>query len=242
MADYNLELVQNTWMHLGISKEGSKTAVFINIKKILIDDLEFVPEAREIIIGDGHSIQLDEMMVDTTVALDLESFIQSSQDKVPWGTLDYLERHLIIDAFDPDNIKGNIFSGQSFKDAVLGCSDTLAESLGVIKHSVESGWNVVELAHSNICLMYRAVSVPTTSSTVQTYTITFPRTFASATSYNVQLCPRNNTTIISKYSETNSEGNSVRTANSTVMYVKYNNTGSYAVVFDVFVIGVLASS
>ena len=242
LADYNLELVQNTWMHLGISKEGSKTAVFINTKKILIDDLEFVPEAREIIIGDGHSIQLDEMMVDTTVALDLESFIQSSQDKVPWGTLDYLERHLIIDAFDPDNIKGNIFSGQSFKDAVLGCSDTLAESLGVIKHSVESGWNVVELAHSNICLMYRAVSVPTTSSTVQTYTITFPRTFASATSYNVQLCPRNNTTIISKYSETNSEGNSVRTANSTVMYVKYNNTGSYAVVFDVFVIGVLASS
>ena len=132
LADYNLELVQNTWMHLGISKEGSKTAVFINTKKILIDDLEFVPEAREIIIGDGHSIQLDEMLIDTTVALDLESFIQSSQDKVPWGTLDYLERHLILDAHDPDNIKGNIFSGQSFKDAVLGCSDTLAEILGLI--------------------------------------------------------------------------------------------------------------
>lgn len=118
LEDYDIDLMQNTWMHLGISKEGGSVAIFINTKKILIHDMEFVPEAREIIIGDGNSIQLDEMMVDTTVPLDFDSFLQSTQDKVPWGTLDYLERHLIIDAHDPDNVKGNLFSGKTFKDAV----------------------------------------------------------------------------------------------------------------------------
>lgn len=130
LEDYDIDLMQNTWMHLGISKEVGSVAIFINTKKILISDLEFVPEAREIIIGDGNSIQLDEMMVDTTIPLDFESFVQSTQDKVPWGTLDYLERHLILDAQDPDNIKGNLFSGKSFKDAV---AQAINEEIAIAK-------------------------------------------------------------------------------------------------------------
>ena len=153
LADYNLELVQNTWMHLGITKAGSKTAIFINTKKILISDLEFVPEAREIIIGDGKSIQLDEMMVDTTTSLDFESFLQSSQDKVPWGTLDYQERHMILDAHDPDNIKGNLFSGKSFKDAVVECSDLLADSMGL--DEIQSDITALETSVASINTTHR---------------------------------------------------------------------------------------
>lgn len=154
LEDYSLELTQNTWMHIGIGKKGSNTCIFINTTKILISELEFVPEAREIIIGDGHSIQLDEMMIDTTVALDFESFIQSSQDKVPWGTLDYLERHLILDAHDPNNIKGNIFSGKSFKDAVVACTDLLADSIGI--DEIQSDITSLENSMSSINRTHRS--------------------------------------------------------------------------------------
>ena len=128
LADYGIELNQNIWMHIGVTKNNGTTTVFINMASIIIDQ-DFAPEAKEIVIGDGNSIQLDEMRVDTTVAIEAEDFFESTIDKIPWGTLDYTERHMILDAFDPDNIKGNLFSGQSFKDAVVDCSEALLSSM-----------------------------------------------------------------------------------------------------------------
>ena len=106
LDDYNIELVQNVWMHIGIGKDATSNVVYINSKAIHIPD--FVPEAKQIVIGDKKSFQLDELMVDTAVTLDAEGFLSATIDKIPWGSLDYQENHFILDAFDKNNIKGNV--------------------------------------------------------------------------------------------------------------------------------------
>ena len=106
LDDYNIELVQNVWMHIGISKDVTSNVVYINSKIIPIPN--FVPQAKQIVIGDKKSFQLDELMVDTTVTLDAEGFISATRDKIPWGSLNYQEQHFILDAHDKANIKGNV--------------------------------------------------------------------------------------------------------------------------------------
>ena len=108
LEDYDVELVQNTWMHVGIGKDERATTIYINSKYIPITDRDFIPEAQQIVIGDKHSFQLDELMVDATVTLRADDFFSASIDKIPWGSLDYKERHLILDSHDPENVKGNV--------------------------------------------------------------------------------------------------------------------------------------
>ena len=105
--EHGIELVQNVWMHIGIGRSVDSTDVYINNRQIHIAD-GFIPEAKEIVIGDKKSFQLDELLVDTTVTLTKEDFVSSTRDKIPWGSLDYRERHMIIDSHDPHGIHGNV--------------------------------------------------------------------------------------------------------------------------------------
>ena len=74
------------------------------------------------------SFQLDEMLVDTTMAREFDDFVAGTHDKVPWAALDHKKKHYILDAAEPDNITGNLFTSRTFEEAVLRVLDKNKET------------------------------------------------------------------------------------------------------------------
>lgn len=130
LDDTGFHFTPNTWEHLAVVLTGTEITLCLRDRRIPFTRWGTgIQEASAILNEGGTSFQLDELLVDTTSARDFADFVAGTHDKVPWAALDHKQRHYILDAAEPDNITGNLFTSGAFERAVLRVLDKHKEAL-----------------------------------------------------------------------------------------------------------------
>lgn len=127
--DYGFSFEPNTWEHIAVVLTDTNINLFIRDKKFIFQRYNQASVAAKAILnGNKMTFQLDELLIDTTTARDFDDFVAGTTDKIPWGKLDHLKKHFILNADDADNVTGNIFSCQAFENAVQRIIDKNKET------------------------------------------------------------------------------------------------------------------
>lgn len=120
LEDIGFEFTPNTWEHLAVVLTDTEITLYLRDRRLHFTRYGTgIQEATAILNAGEMSFQLDEMLVDTTRVREFEDFVAGTHDKVPWAALDHKKKHYILDAAEPDNITGNIFTSRTFEEAVL---------------------------------------------------------------------------------------------------------------------------
>lgn len=120
LEDIGFEFTPNTWEHLAVVLTDTEITLYLRDRRLPFTRYGTgIQEATAILNAGEMSFQLDEMLVDTTMAREFEDFVAGTHDKVPWAALDHKKKHYILDAAEPDNITGNLFTSRTFEEAVL---------------------------------------------------------------------------------------------------------------------------
>lgn len=120
LEDIGFEFTPNTWEHLAVVLTDTEITLYLRDRRLSFTRYGTgIQEATAILNAGEMSFQLDEMLVDTTMAREFEDFVAGTHDKVPWAALDHRKKHYILDAAEPDNITGNLFTSRTFEEAVL---------------------------------------------------------------------------------------------------------------------------
>lgn len=115
----NFFFLPNTWEHIAVVLTDTEIKLFIRDRQFSFNRYNTAPAtATANLNGNKMSFQLDELLVDTTVARDFDDFVEGTHDRIPWGKLDHKKKHFILNADDADNVTGNVFSSKAFEQAV----------------------------------------------------------------------------------------------------------------------------
>lgn len=129
LEDIGFEFTPNTWEHLAVVLTDTEITLYLRDRRLPFTRYGTgIQEATAILNAGEMSFQLDEMLVDTTMAREFEDFVAGTHDKVPWAALDHRKKHYILDAAEPDNITGNLFTSRTFEEAVLRVLDKNKET------------------------------------------------------------------------------------------------------------------
>ena len=129
LEDIGFEFTPNTWEHIAVVLTDTEIALYLRDRRLPFTRYGTgIQEATAILNAGEMSFQLDEMLVDTTRARGFEDFVEGTHDKVPWAALDHRKKHYILDAAEPDNITGNLFTSRTFEEAVLRVLEKNKES------------------------------------------------------------------------------------------------------------------
>lgn len=129
LEDIGFEFTPNTWEHLAVVLTDTEITLYLRDRRLPFTRYGTgIQEATAILNAGEMSFQLDEMLVDTTRAREFEDFVEGTHDKVPWAALDHKKKHYILDAAEPDNITGNLFTSRTFEEAVLRVLEKNKES------------------------------------------------------------------------------------------------------------------
>lgn len=137
---------EGSWTHFAVVMTENTISCFIQDEKIefaryssthtnttaVINDNT---DRKHVIRPDGsefenreHSAILDELFVDESAAETFESFKQTTENKIPWGSLPYTDDYMVLVAKEDSNgkplIKTNIFNSDEFKAAVQAVIDS----------------------------------------------------------------------------------------------------------------------
>lgn len=130
LEDIGFIFTPNTWEHLAVVLTDTEITLYLRDKRIPFARYGTgIQDATAILNASRMSFQLDELLVDTTMARDFAEFVAGTHDKVPWAALDHSKRHYVLDAADPDNITGNLFTSRAFERAVLRVLENNKEAL-----------------------------------------------------------------------------------------------------------------
>ncbi len=130
LEDIGFEFTPNTWEHLAVVLTDTEITLYLRDRRLPFTRWGTgIQEATAVLNAGAMSFQLDELLVDTTAARDFADFVDGTHDKVPWAALDHRKKHYILDAAEPDNITGNLFTSRAFERAVLRVLDNNKETL-----------------------------------------------------------------------------------------------------------------
>lgn len=130
LEDIGFEFTPNTWEHLAVVLTDTEITLYLRDRRIPFTRWGTgIQEAAAVLNAGEMSFQLDELLVDTTRAREFEDFVAGTHDKVPWAALDHTKQHYILDAAEPDNITGNLFTSRAFERAVLRVLENNKEAL-----------------------------------------------------------------------------------------------------------------
>lgn len=109
-----IKFESNSWLHIGIILTEDEIAVYLDKIKISFARFQTLKSDIDIILnrfGDElkNSFILDELFIDETVCENFEDFARNTDARIPWGTLDYKQKHFILDA---DGLVTNIFDSK----------------------------------------------------------------------------------------------------------------------------------
>lgn len=120
----DFSFLPNTWEHIAVVLTDTEINLFIRDRQFPFNRYNTAPAtATANLNGNKMSFQLDELLVDTTVARDFDDFVEGTHDRIPWGKLDHKKKHFILNADDADNVTGNVFSSKAFEQAVQNIID-----------------------------------------------------------------------------------------------------------------------
>lgn len=115
----DFSFLPNTWEHIAVVLTDTEINLFIRDRQFPFNRYNTAPATATANLNRNKmSFQLDELLVDTTVARDFDDFVAGTHDRIPWGKLDHKKKHFILNADDADNVTGNVFSSKAFEQAV----------------------------------------------------------------------------------------------------------------------------
>lgn len=119
-SPFNLKFEANQWLHFGITMNNDELKIYINKKMKIFKRFSrsIFANVAEFNLNPDNSFMLDELMIDSAVSENFDDFAKSTDDKIPFGNLDYKKDYFILDVKDLDNFKTNIFDSEIFKNAV----------------------------------------------------------------------------------------------------------------------------
>ena len=108
------------WYHMAVVMDATHISLFLNGSEIQFNRYSSGSQAMQMSLNPNKVLlSIDELMIDTTVAESLDLFIKNSGDKVPWGSLDYEDKWLVLMASDPTKVRSNCFYRKDEIDSQL---------------------------------------------------------------------------------------------------------------------------
>lgn len=120
---YNETFGEGEWKHIAVVMDKENIYCYIGSSKMVFARYSRDPTGATAIINDNnHSMIIDELFIDETLAESFSSFVKTSEDKIPWGALNSESNYMVLHANEDSNgkplIKTNIFKSDEFKNAV----------------------------------------------------------------------------------------------------------------------------
>ena len=117
LSFYGVEFLEGEWTHVGIIAQGNTVLVLFDKTKIAFT--KNAAFASDVVLSCNKTQGLfcvDEMMIAKDTAITEAQFLQNTEERIPWGSLDYTKKWFVIDA--DKNIFCNLFESEEFKQAV----------------------------------------------------------------------------------------------------------------------------
>lgn len=117
LSFYGVEFLEGKWTHVGIIGEENTVAVLFDKTKIAFT--KNAAFASDVVLSCNKTQGLfcvDELMIAKDTAIPETQFLQNTEERVPWGSLDYTKKWFVLDA--DKTIFCNLFESEEFKQAV----------------------------------------------------------------------------------------------------------------------------
>ena len=116
LSFYGVEFLEGEWTHVGIIAQGNTVSVLFDKTKIAFT--KNAAFASDVILSCNKTQGLFcvEMMIAKDTAISEAQFLQNTDERIPWGSLDYTKKWFVIDA--DKNIFCSLFESEEFKQAV----------------------------------------------------------------------------------------------------------------------------
>lgn len=119
LPEMGITFESNSWLHFAVVMTPEKITAYLNDKEVPFSRFALATEIATINLNETkNSFILDEFLVDPVTAETFDDFVETTKNKVPFGSLDWRQQWFIIDAKNTANIKTNIFESEVFRSAV----------------------------------------------------------------------------------------------------------------------------
>ena len=119
LAKMGITFESNTWLHFAVVMTEEKITAYLNDKEVPFTRFASAAQTATIKLNETkNSFILDEFLIDPVTAETFDDFVETTKNKVPFGSLDWRQQWFIIDAKNTANIKTNIFDSEIFRAAV----------------------------------------------------------------------------------------------------------------------------
>lgn len=119
LSEMGITFESNTWLHFAVIMTPEKITAYLNDKEVPFSRFALATEIATINLNETkNSFILDEFLVDPVTAETFGDFVETTKNKVPFGSLDWRQQWFVLDAKNTANIKTNIFESEVFRSAV----------------------------------------------------------------------------------------------------------------------------
>lgn len=119
LSEMGITFESNTWLHFAVVMTPEKITAYLNDKEVPFSRFALATEIATIKLNEKkNSFVLDELLVDPVTAETFDDFVETTKNKVPFGSLDWRQQWFILDAKNTQNLKTNIFDSEVFRSAV----------------------------------------------------------------------------------------------------------------------------
>lgn len=119
LSEMGITFESNTWLHFAVVMTPEKITAYLNDKEVPFSRFALATEIATINLNETkNSFILDEFLVDPVTSETFGDFVETTKNKVPFGSLDWRQQWFVLDAKKTANIKTNIFESEVFRSAV----------------------------------------------------------------------------------------------------------------------------
>lgn len=119
LSELGVNFTANSWLHFAVVLSSDKITAYLNEIKLDFNRFSSATEPATVSLNETkNSFILDEFLIDPVTAETLEDFAATTNNKVPFGSLDWRQQWFIVDAHDTHNLRTNLFDSEAFASAV----------------------------------------------------------------------------------------------------------------------------
>lgn len=100
LLDHGIVFSPNEWYHFAISSTDSLFCVIINDKLIQLKKQQFAEPIQLTMNPSKGLFVLDELLISPIEAVSVDELIENYTRRIPYGSLDYKEKHFVVDVND----------------------------------------------------------------------------------------------------------------------------------------------
>ena len=119
LSALGIKFTANSWLHFAVVLSPHKITAYLNDIELAFTRFSSATELATVSLNETkNSFILDELLIDPVTAETLEDFAATTNNKVPFGSLDWRQQWFIVDAHDTKHLRTNLFASEAFASAV----------------------------------------------------------------------------------------------------------------------------